>query len=370
MIYVTGDTHGNTDSKKLFYFANRHPELTKSDYVIIAGDFGGVWNRQTLEQDLDNFCKLPFTVLFVDGNHENFDILESFPVEQWKGGKVHKIRPDIIHLMRGQVFEIEGKTIFTFGGATSIDKAYRREGLSWWSRELPTYEELDEGLENLKRYDNKVDYIITHSCGQRALTYPRLRIAAGIKTACPESHLLSNFEDIVNFRHWYFGHFHIDARLSDKFTVLMNEIVKLGAHEDEKFESIIKILKEVYGGKMPDGMLEEFADDLYDSLFVGQYDLYDIFAITDEYQSGAGIEQREDLYIFNCMLDLLDNGVATAQRLYNSFMYECDNLDTFLKLYDENAGYISAEKLAEAKEKALTIFDKETLEMYGITEDD
>ena len=62
--------------------------------------------------------------------------------------------------------------------------------------------------------------------------YPKLRIHAGVKIACPESHLLSNFEDVVEFKHWYFGHFHIDAQLSDKYTVLMNNIVKLGEYDE------------------------------------------------------------------------------------------------------------------------------------------
>lgn len=226
MIYVTGDTHGN-DLNSLRLFCAAHSELTKDDFIIIAGDFGGVWAKRTLERDLKLFSDLPVTVLFVDGNHENFDLINSYPVETWKGGKVHKIKPDIIHLMRGQVFEIEGKTIFTFGGATSIDRDFRIEGESWWPQELPTYKELDEGIANLKRYGNKVDYIITHSCGMRALTYPQIRIAAGIKIMCPESHLLSNFEDIVTFRHWYFGHFHIDAALSDKYTALLHNIERL-----------------------------------------------------------------------------------------------------------------------------------------------
>ena len=226
MIFITGDTHGNIDFYKLHQFADEHLELTKNDYVIIAGDFGGVWDKRTLEKDLKPYSDLPFTVLFVDGNHENFDLINAYPVEMWNGGKVHKIKPDIIHLMRGQVFEIEGKTFFTFGGATSIDRDWRVEGRSWWAQELPTYEELDEGFANLKRNGNKVDYIITHSCGQRALMYPQLRIAAGIKIACPESHMLSNFEDIVQFKHWCFGHFHIDAQLSDKYTVLYNNVLE------------------------------------------------------------------------------------------------------------------------------------------------
>lgn len=228
MIYVTGDTHGTQDYYKLHIFAGEHPELTKDDYVIIAGDFGGVWSSKTLAADLKPYIDLPFTVLFVDGNHENFDLLETFRVEEWHGGKVHRIKPNIIHLMRGQVFELEDKTIFTFGGATSIDKFMRQEGVSWWKQELPTYEELDEGIANLKKYNNKVDYIITHSCSVRALMYPRIRNSATLKLTCPESQMLSYIEDVAQYKHWYFGHFHIDARLSTKYTALMYAIVKLG----------------------------------------------------------------------------------------------------------------------------------------------
>ena len=86
--------------------------------------------KKTLEANLKPYTELPFSVLFVDGNHENFDLLNSYPVEIWKGGKVHRVKPNITHLMRGQVFEIEGKTIFTFGGATSIDRDFRTEGMS------------------------------------------------------------------------------------------------------------------------------------------------------------------------------------------------------------------------------------------------
>jgi len=227
MIFVTGDTHGLQDFHKLHIFAGEHPELTKDDYVIIAGDFGAIWSYATLAEELYYYRALPFTVLFVDGNHENFDLLNSYPVERWRGGKVHKIRPDIIHLMRGQVFEIEGRTIFTFGGATSIDKFMRREGVSWWPQELPTREELDEGIANLKRYNNEIDCVITHSCGERALAYPQIKIAAGVKASCPESRTLSFIEENAVFSHWYFGHFHTDAELGDKYTALYQNVVRL-----------------------------------------------------------------------------------------------------------------------------------------------
>lgn len=225
MIYITGDTHGSIDLLKLNIFADNHPDLTKNDFLLIAGDFGAVWNADTLERDLKPYTDLPFTVLFVDGNHENFDILDSLPVEEWHGGKVHKIKPDIIHLMRGQIYEIEGKTFFTFGGATSIDKAHRTEHISWWSREMPDYAELDEAIENLKKRNNSVDYIVTHSCGERALMYPPLRGRTFQMNCYPENQMLSYFEDVVNYRHWYFGHYHLDGKLNDKMTVLYQAVL-------------------------------------------------------------------------------------------------------------------------------------------------
>lgn len=227
MIYITGDTHGGHDFMKLVKFSDTHPELTKQDYMIIAGDFGGVWSPKTLERDLNPYQSLPFTVLFVDGNHENFDMLNSYPVETWNGGKVHFVKPDIIHLMRGQVYEIDGITIFTFGGATSIDKRFRTEGVSWWPQELPNYDELDEGIANLKKHNNTVDYIVTHSCDEKALWYPPLRTRANKMEIYPENRILSCFEDIVKYKHWYFGHYHMDGTLNHTKTVLYYNIVEL-----------------------------------------------------------------------------------------------------------------------------------------------
>ena len=234
MIYITGDTHGRHDFAKLVYFAEAHPELTKKDQVIVAGDFGGVWSEQSLETMRSMYARLPFTTLFVDGNHENFDMLDAYPVEIWNGGKVHKISPDVIHLMRGQVFEIEGKTFFTFGGATSVDRFLRTEGISWWPQELPNYEQFDEAIANLKRYNNKVDYIVTHSCDEKALWYPPLCNRTRKTGVYPENLLLSAFEDAVQYRHWYFGHYHIDADLRPDKTALYQKIIPLDRDEKEK----------------------------------------------------------------------------------------------------------------------------------------
>ena len=227
MIFVTGDTHGQADFDKLLRFARENPNLTLNDFVIIAGDFSAIWDKNTLDRELQPYRELPFTVLFADGNHENFDILNSYPEEVWRGGKVHKIAPNIIHLMRGQVFGIENITVFVFGGAASIDKEVRTEGVDWWRQEQPTQEELEEGLRNLKRHGCKVDYIITHTCCERALRYPPLNTPEMQMQTFPANILLSEFDKTVEFKHWYFGHYHFDGEPTDDMTVIYQKIIRL-----------------------------------------------------------------------------------------------------------------------------------------------
>lgn len=226
MLFITGDTH-RTELESLRAFCAERPELTKDDYVIIAGDFSGVWAEDTLEEDLKRFSDLPLTVLFIDGNHENFNLLNAYPVEEWQGGSVHKIKPDIIHLMRGQVFTIAGRKIFTFGGADTIIKDRLVENVSWWRGEFPTEAEFQEGIENLRKHNNAVDFVVTHSCGARALQFPAVQAIPGLWKEYKETKMLTHFEQTVSFRHWYFGHFHIDAELSESYTALYHAVKRL-----------------------------------------------------------------------------------------------------------------------------------------------
>ena len=118
-VYMTGDTHGDFSRFQVDAFRE---SVKQDDYVIICGDFGGVWDGSAEEaRQLDWLNQQPFLTLFVSGNHENFDLLSGYPVEEWQGGLVHRIRPHVLHLMRGQIFETEGYTFFTMGGARSVD---------------------------------------------------------------------------------------------------------------------------------------------------------------------------------------------------------------------------------------------------------
>ena len=129
MIYITGDTHGEVSR---FEEVHEQYRLTDKDKLIVAGDFGCIFGLGLHdEHKLDTLAKLPYTILFIDGNHECFPQIISYPEEMWNGGRVHRIRPNVLHLMRGQVFSIDGISIFTMGGGYSIDAAMRIQGRSW-----------------------------------------------------------------------------------------------------------------------------------------------------------------------------------------------------------------------------------------------
>lgn len=235
-IFLTGDTHGSLEIKKLSF--KNFPlsrGLTKEDYVIICGDFGCVWDGSNCDKYwLDWLEDRPFQTLFVDGNHENFNLLYDWkmPKDEWHGGAVHVIRPSVLHLMRGQIFTINNMTFFTMGGATSIDKVYRKEGKSWWPQEIPSYEEMETGVINLTKYNNKVDYIITHCLPSSILDK--------FDKWCPQHDTLNNYLEKmivqeVEFKKWFCGHYHVDRSFDNqKYNILYKDIIELLPNGDIK----------------------------------------------------------------------------------------------------------------------------------------
>ena len=73
MIFVTGDTHGD-----LHRFDNPVvKKMRKEDMLIICGDFGFIWEGNEQERKiLEKLGKKKYQILFVDGAHENFDLLD------------------------------------------------------------------------------------------------------------------------------------------------------------------------------------------------------------------------------------------------------------------------------------------------------
>lgn len=227
MIYVTGDTHGLKDFDKLR--SDSLQDLRRDDYVIVCGDLGVVFYPDELQEMIDVYSSLNYTVLFVDGNHENFDLLERYELEMWNSGFVHRISENIIHLIRGQVFSIQGHTFFTFGGGLSYDKGHRTEGINWWPQEISDEPEFDEGRRNLKVHDWNVDYVITHDCPQKVLgrikNLSQKTLSYGVRKSDLNT-MLQYYADNTKFSRWFFGHYHVDWTY-DRYTCVYNDLIRL-----------------------------------------------------------------------------------------------------------------------------------------------
>lgn len=291
-IFVTGDTHGasklgnhSTDGYLNRFSIDAFPEqqdMTKKDYVIICGDFGGIWATDPINakesdeerQDLDELDAKPFTTLFIPGNHENYDRLmggisnkmlncwfynkltdagkerltKGYPREKWHGGYVRKIRDSILLLEHGEIFDINGYTCFAFGGARSHDirdgilkpydfksrdefelayidwymtkSMFRVEGVSWWPQEMPSSETLQHGVESAEAIGS-VDFAFSHEAPASD------KILLGYKSDEPLSRCLESIRGKMSFRKWFFGHMHINRNMPGNDIAIYDEIIQI-----------------------------------------------------------------------------------------------------------------------------------------------
>lgn len=217
MIYITGDTHGDFSRFK----APALRKLGKNDALIICGDFGFIWDGSPKENKvLKKIGKLKYNVLFVDGSHENYDLLEKYEISEWRGGKTRLISGNLRQLMRGQVYEIAEKKVFAFGGGQTDDIGDLEEGKNWWSREIPSEEEFKEGIENLGKADNKVDFAVSY---EPPAKIQNLLVGEGSK-----NHInvyLSEIFGKIEFKGWYFGKLHLNKTIPPKYHAVYDSIV-------------------------------------------------------------------------------------------------------------------------------------------------
>lgn len=256
MVYITGDTHADFRRFSTTNFPQQM-KMTKDDFVIICGDFGGIWDF-TGESKREQYWlgwlnDKSFTTLFVDGNHENFARLYQYPEVDFCGGRAHQIRDSIFHLMRGFRFELCGSSFFAFGGASSHDISdgildpadyedayglkqevarmetegkimFRIKNLSWWERELPTVEEFCQGLSTLRYCNYKVDYVISHCLPQS--------IASAFSMGLYQEDCLTVYFDRLlkyglTFKSWYCGHYHANENVMGRYNILYERMVRI-----------------------------------------------------------------------------------------------------------------------------------------------
>ena len=244
MNFATGDNHGSNDILKLS--KKNWPEgyeLTKNDNLFITGDFGLVWQEPKSREEkywLEWLTDKPWTTMFVDGNHENHNLLAKLEQVEKFGSIVGKVTDSIFHLKRGYVYTIDNKKIFAFGGAESTDKiskilrpngkfkiVERIEGKDWWAGELPQEEEKVRAWENLKKENYKVDIIIAHTFSQSFISmYESILKFSTDRINDPTSIFLEEIVNVVKFDKFYGGHFHDDFEI-DKYRLLFDNIVEI-----------------------------------------------------------------------------------------------------------------------------------------------
>lgn len=228
-IFLTGDTHGVEGLQKRIgkdMFPQQETlNQDEENYLIVLGDIGLVWDEDYQKQ-IDYISKnlngRNFSLLFVAGNHENYDLLKGFPESELHGGAVSILAHNIYWLHTGEVFNFDGNHIAIYGGATSIDKIYRTEGKTWWKDEVPSVDYEHKFVRKLEDDFNwKVDYLLTHTTSNTVINqmgyYEKLD---------PVSSFLNFIQKYLDYKCHYFGHFHTDDIISDKEICLYKSTVE------------------------------------------------------------------------------------------------------------------------------------------------
>ncbi|MDY3800249.1 MAG: serine/threonine protein phosphatase, partial [Eggerthellaceae bacterium] len=128
--------------------------------------------------------------------------------------------PKVLHLMRGQLFDIDGVSVFTLGGAHSVDRAGRTEGKTWWRDEVPSEEERTTANKTLADCGNEVDVVVTH-CAPSMVQY---RLSYSFERD-EFTEYLEYLSGIIGFKRWYFGHYHMDRDFNDGYCCLLDRVV-------------------------------------------------------------------------------------------------------------------------------------------------
>ena len=145
-VLLLGDTHGRPHALSEAF---RHAVEAGAEAIIQLGDYGFGWSLGE-----DGFCDFSYLTAamaeragvpfyWIDGNHENFDLLETIEPD---GNGHRRITDGVTHLGRGSKITFGETTFLAIGGAYSVDKPRRKEGVSWWPQETITDEDVERAV--------------------------------------------------------------------------------------------------------------------------------------------------------------------------------------------------------------------------------
>jgi hypothetical protein len=211
-ILLAGDWHGNTAHAQ---WVMRHAARTGCAGVLQLGDFG-IWPGEGGRRYLQALSKVAAEtgvwVAFIDGNHEDFWQLNSLPVNE---NGVRKVAGGIWHLPRGLRWQWAGRTWLAMGGATSLDRAHRRLGSSWWPEESITDAQFREVTDG-----GRADVMLTHDCPDTVPIPgldPRGWSPEALEIAEAHRKIVRAIAEVVQPHELWHGHFHIRYRAEVSF---------------------------------------------------------------------------------------------------------------------------------------------------------
>jgi hypothetical protein len=133
----------------------------------------------------------------------------------------------VIHLLRGEVYNIDNKRIGVMGGANSIDKYSRWEGIDWWPQEVITENDIGKLLTKTVA-NSHLDIMLTHDCPSKKVN--EIGAFSGvnkIKYFTKSQQMLEVLDNSLDIDKWYFGHWHTNIRLDNKFECLYTNIKQI-----------------------------------------------------------------------------------------------------------------------------------------------
>ncbi len=141
-VLLVGDSHTNTQ----WWKGTVVPAAldAKVDAIIQLGDFGWWDEHNTFRTTV---ADSPLPVWFLDGNHEQFPALKVAVADARKRNSITDptapvpLFGNLGYLPRGARFTIDGVTFCAVGGAHSIDRPFRKIGVSYFFDECITIEE-------------------------------------------------------------------------------------------------------------------------------------------------------------------------------------------------------------------------------------
>lgn len=229
MIYITGDKHG--DFREIFDFCYEN-KTTLEDIMIILGDAGINYYANEMDYMLKNsLLQYPITFFCIHGNHEERpENIKTYKTKTFHDGTVYyeEDYPNILFAKDGEVYKFNNYKVLVIGGAYSVDKYFRLEhGYNWYASEQPHEETKKFVISELKRMNNEVDIILSHTCPYKYL--PREMFLEGIDQSLVDNsteYFLDEIEQTTNYKVWYCGHYHTDKTV-DKIVFMFHKIEKL-----------------------------------------------------------------------------------------------------------------------------------------------